>query len=141
MLAFHPLDLDLFHLGRNGTHHARRHLVLQVEDVLEQSVETVRPQMAACGGIDQLAGNTHTATRLPDTALENLAHTQLTPDLLDVDGTALLGEAGITRDHEKGVEARQACDDVFHHAISKILQLRIATHVLEGQNRNRGLVG
>ena len=38
------------------------------------------------------------------------------------------------RDHEQRFEPRQRGDDVFHHAVGKILLLRIAAHALKRQN-------
>jgi len=35
------------------------HLVLKLEDVVDQSVEPIGPQMRAVGRLDQLAGNAH----------------------------------------------------------------------------------
>ena len=46
-LALRALDLGPLQPGRDRADHARRHLVLQIEDVGELAVEPVGPQIAA----------------------------------------------------------------------------------------------
>lgn len=45
--AFRALDLGLLDPGRHCTDHARRNLVLQIEDVRKRAIETVRPDVGA----------------------------------------------------------------------------------------------
>ena len=127
--------------GRDRADDARRHLVLQIEDVLELAVEAVRPEMRAGCGIDELPGDAHPVCRLAHAAFEHVAHPELAADLLHVHGPALVGEARIAGDHEQPAHARQRGDDLFHHAVGEILLLRVAAHVLERQDRDRRLVG
>src|SRR5690242_17645304 len=49
-----------------GPHDTRGNLVLQVEDVVEASVEAVRPEVRAGPGVDQLTGDAHPVAGLPD---------------------------------------------------------------------------
>ena len=44
-LAARPLDLRLLQLRSNGADDAGGHLILQVEDVLDSAIETIRPEM------------------------------------------------------------------------------------------------
>src|SRR5262249_35728716 len=53
--------------------HARRDLVLKIEDVLQRAVEAVRPQMGAARRVDQLAGDTHPVTGSAHRAFEYIA--------------------------------------------------------------------
>ena len=58
-LALGALDLGLLQLGRDRPDHARRHLVLQFEDIVECAVEAIRPEVRRRSGVDQLAGDAH----------------------------------------------------------------------------------
>ena len=107
-LALGPFDLGLLELRRDGADHARRHLVLQIEDVRQVAIEAVRPEMRAGRGIDELAGDAHPAARLAHAAFEHVADAELAPDLLHVHRPALVGEARIARDDEQPAHARRA---------------------------------
>src|SRR6266849_3114034 len=74
---------------------ARRHLVLEVEDIFERAVEAVGPEMRAGFSFDQLHADAHPPTALPDRAFENVADTQLATDALYVDRLAFVGEGRI----------------------------------------------
>ncbi len=140
-LAFGAFDFGLLQLRPDRADDARRHLVLQIEDILQRAVETVGPEMRIGRAVDELAGDAHPVRRLAHAAFEDVAHPQLAADLFYIDRPALVGEAGVPGDDEQPAHARQRRDDVFHHAIGEILLLRVAAHVLERQNRNRRLVG
>ena len=83
---FGAFDLRLLQARRDGDDHPRGHLVLQVEDVLERAVETVRPQMRPRLGVDQLAGDPHLGAGLAHGAFQHVADPELAPDLLHVHG-------------------------------------------------------
>jgi len=89
---------------------------------------------------DQLRGDAHPPTALPDRAFEDVAHAQLATDSLYVDRLALVGEGAIARDDEEPADAAERGDDLLDHAVGEIFLLRIAGHVLEGQHRDRWLV-
>ncbi len=59
-LALRAPDLGVLKLGCDCAHHARRHPVLQIEDIFEVSIEPVRPQMGFAGSFDQLCGDAPT---------------------------------------------------------------------------------
>ena len=61
---------------------ADRDLLLQFEYVFERAVEAVGPQVRAGFRLDQLRGDAHPPTALPDRAFENVAHAQLATDSL-----------------------------------------------------------
>ena len=77
------------------------------------AVEAVGPEMRAGRRIDELAGDPHPLARLAHAAFEHVAHAQLAPDLLHVDRPALVGEAGVARDHEQPAHARERGDDLL----------------------------
>ncbi len=55
--ALGTFDFGLLQLRRNCTNDACRHLILQVEDVVESTVESVRPEMRAGHGVNELPGD------------------------------------------------------------------------------------
>src|SRR6516164_419637 len=97
--------------------------------------------MRAGQGIDQLPGDAHASSRLAYRALEDIAHAELAPDLLHVDGAALVREGRIAGNDEQPADLAQSSDDFFDHAVGEILLLGIAAHIGEGQHRDRRLVG
>ena len=97
--------------------------------------------MPAAAGIDELRRDAHAIAGLADAALEQKAHAQVASDLLHFDRPALVGEGGVARDHEQARGLREVGDQVFGHAVAEIFLLRIAAHVLEGQDGDRWLVG
>jgi hypothetical protein len=125
----------------NRGDHAHRELVLKREDVVERAVVTLRPDVPAGLRLDQLTGDAQAVRRLADTALEDVAHAELTPGLLQVHRSALVGEARIAGDHEEPLDAREAGDDVLGHAVGEILLLHVAAHVGERQHGDRRPVG
>src|SRR5262249_1227965 len=73
-------------------------------------------------------------------AFEHIAHPELSPDPLHIDGLALVGEARIAGDDEEPFDTRQRGDDFLDHAVGEIFLVRVAAHVLEWQNRDRGFM-
>src|SRR6478609_5099635 len=133
-------DFDFQQFWSNGSDDIRRYFVLERENIAETALEPVCPDMRAGARVDQLAGDANRSGDLADTAFQHVANTEFAPDLLDVDGPALVGKTRIAGDDEQKLEARQRRDDVVDDAISKIVLLGIAAHVLERQYRNRGPV-
>src|SRR5712691_6853070 len=97
--------------------------------------------MRAVCRVDQLRGDAYAATRFAHRALQNVANSELAPDLLHVDGAALVGEARIAGDHEEPADPGKSGDDLLDHAIDEIFLLRVAAHIGEGQDSDRRLVG
>ena len=80
-------------------------LILELEHIFDRAVEPVGPQMRAGFGLDQLRGDADPAAALAHRAFEHIAHAQFAPDLLHIDGLALVGEARIAGDHEQPADA------------------------------------
>src|SRR5262249_51626954 len=97
--------------------------------------------MRAGGRLDQLPSDTDPLASFAYRAFEDIAHAELTPDLLHIDGLALVCKARIPSDHEEPADAAERGDDLLDHAIGEILLLGIAAHVREGQHRDRRLSG
>jgi hypothetical protein len=128
---------DFGHLqGRlDDAGHADRHFVLHFEDVFEETVEPVGPQMRAGRRVDKLRGNPDSAPGFAHRAFEDIAHTQFTPDPLHVYCLALVRKARIAGDDEEPSDPRQRSDDFLDHAVGEIFLLRVAAHVLEWHYR------
>src|SRR5205814_7674360 len=57
----------------NDTGDARCHVILKLENIFEQTIEAVSPEMRAVFGFDQLAGNAHSVAGLAHGALKHVA--------------------------------------------------------------------
>jgi hypothetical protein len=92
-------------------------------------------------GIDELSRDAHSVCPLANAAFQHVAHPKLAPDLLHVDGAALVCEARAAGDDEQRLETRQRRDDVIYHAVGEIFLFRIGAQVGEGENGDRGFIG
>ena len=115
-------------------------VVLQLEDIGQLAIVSVRPQMHAVRGIDQLSGDAHPAGGLAHAALENVPDAELACDVANVDRFTLEGESGIARDDEEPSLPGQPGDDVLGQPVREIFLLRIAAHILKRQHGDRRLV-
>src|SRR6476619_7041945 len=88
--------------------------------------------MRACNRIDQLPCDANFPRRLPHRPPEDIAHAEPSPDFLDIDCSALEGEARIARDHEQRLEARQRGDNVFDDTVGKVLLFWNGSTAMEG---------
>ena len=91
-------------LGVQRVRQARDDFVLHVEDIGERLVEALGPEMTARFGVDELHVDAHAVAAALEAALEDIADVQLAPDLLQIDGFALVSESGVAPDlvSEKG---------------------------------------
>src|SRR5262249_16716928 len=121
-------------------HYLLRHLVLKLKYIVQRTVKAVRPCVSAAHRIDQLGRNSQSTPSLAHTAFEDKANAKFAADLSDVGRFSFVSKTRVARDHKQRFETRQRGDDVLHHAVSEILLLGIARHVLEWQNSDRGLV-
>src|SRR5215813_1254912 len=128
------LDLRALEPWLNGPHRPCRHLILQVKYVLQGAIEAVRPNVSASCRIDELPGESHTISCLAHTPLEHVTNAEFARDLFDVDGAALVGEAGVSRDDKQRRKTRQRRDDFIGHAIGEILLFWVRADILKRQN-------
>src|SRR5262249_49485849 len=119
-LSSRPLDLHALERWLDRPDDARCHPILQLEYVLQGTIEAIRPDVAPGIRIDELPGEAHPTSCLAHAPLEHIAHPELTTDLLHVNGTTLVREAGVARDDEQRPEARQRRDDFLDHAIGEV---------------------
>jgi hypothetical protein len=73
-------------------------LVLQFENVVKGTIETVGPDMRASCRVDQLPGDAHAVAGFAQAAFEHVAHAQFAPDLAQIRRFALVGKARIPGD-------------------------------------------
>jgi hypothetical protein len=116
------------------------YFVLEVEHVFEEAVEAVGPEMRAGTCVDQLRGDTHATPRFAHRAFEDIAHTQLAADLVDVEWLGFVCKARIAGDDEEPPDPREGGNDLLDDAVCEVFLLGIAAHVLEWHHRQRGLV-
>src|SRR5262245_8371056 len=126
-LASGSVDLCLLKFRRNGTHHARSDLVLQIEDVVETTIKALCPQMHSGRGVDKLPGNPDAAACLAYAPFENVTDPQLLPDLLHVYGSPFVRKTRVPRDNEEAAKARQRSNNLLDHPIGEVLLLAVAT--------------
>src|SRR5262245_27353430 len=83
-LMLRTLYLRLFKPWRDRPHDTCSHLVLQLKDILQRTVEAVCPEMRARGHIDQLCGDPQPVGRLAHATFKHIAYPQFASDLLHV---------------------------------------------------------
>src|SRR6266481_2053688 len=69
--------------------------------------------MCTGDGLDQLRSDAYALAGLAHRSLQEVADTQLLPDLLHVNGLALVGEARIAGDNEEPTNATERGDDLL----------------------------
>src|SRR5262249_54220679 len=67
--------------GRNGADHVGRDPILEIEHVLECSIETVSPYMNASFTINELSGNANLPAGFANASLQDVADAELLPHL------------------------------------------------------------
>jgi hypothetical protein len=90
--------------------------------------------MRARRRVDQLAGDPHPVAGLSDRAFEHVTHAELPRRLVHIDRLALVTKARISGDDKQPGAARDCGGDLLDHAVGEVFLLRIAAHVLEGQD-------
>ena len=98
---FRASRLGRHKLGVQRVRQAHNDFVLHVEKIGERLVEAFGPKMTAEFGVDELHIDAHAASAALDAAFQHIAELQLTADLLQIDGLALVGERGVAPDHER----------------------------------------
>src|SRR5215469_447174 len=102
------------------------------------------PEARRCPPTSHQSGRTSDAdplTSLADRTLQHISNTEFSSYLLRVNWLAFVSEARTADNDEKPANARERSDNFLDHAIREIFLLWIATHVGEGQNRDRRFVG
>src|SRR5262249_23958918 len=104
-LSSRALDLRPLEPWLDGPNDAGGHPVLHVEHVFQSAVEAIRPNVTARRRIDELPGDAHAGSRLAHATFKHVADPKLAPNLLHVDGLALVREGRVPRDYEQPADA------------------------------------
>ena len=80
----------------DGTCDAARDVVLEFEDIIERTVETVGPDVGTARRVDKLAGDAHAVAGFANRTFEHVTHAQLALDLLHIYGPSFVCKARIT---------------------------------------------
>src|SRR6516165_2914202 len=117
-----------------------RNPVLKREHVVEVTLETVGPDMAAVQAVDQLCRQSYAIAGLADAPLQHMPDAEHSPDFADVPRLSLEHKARIASDNQQFRNLRQCGQYVFSDTVGKILLLGIPAHVLKRQNGDGRLV-
>src|SRR5205814_8033712 len=98
VLAVRTLDLGRQDARCDGAYNAVGDLILNRENVFYCTVVSLGPQMTSCARLNQLSGDAEAIAGFSDAAFEDVTHAELAADLFDIDGVALVGEAGVSSD-------------------------------------------
>ncbi len=123
--------------GVQRARQARDDLVLHVEEIGQRLVEPLGPEMIAGFGVDELDVDAHAVSAALNAALEDIADVQLAPDLLQIDGFALVGESRVAPDHERASNARKIGRQALRDPVDEMLLLRVAADIGERQDDDR----
>src|SRR5262245_4473365 len=74
-------------------------------------------------------------------ALDDVTSIEILPHLPDVRGLILVCEGGIASRNQKLGKLSQPRDQLLGNSIGKVLLIASGTHVVKGQNSNRGVLG
>src|SRR5262245_14968782 len=96
-------------------------LILQRKQIARIPVETLGPEVPAGLGIDQLGVYADLIPMALDTAFENITHAQFTTQLLCIDRFALIGERGISGDHQAPLDTRDIGRKILGNPVREIL--------------------
>ena len=124
------------HLRGKYRRNCPRDLVLDREDVLQLAVVTLGPAMSARRCIDELRVDANTPGDPAYATFQDVAHTQFTADLSDINRLHVELKARVACDHEQVREPRQLSDDVVGNAVAEVFLLRVAAHVGEAEDSN-----
>ena len=109
-------------------------LVLDGKNIGKIAIESVRPNVRAVCGVDELARNADARGGFAHTAFEDEIGAQLSADALHFHGLTFVGERRVTCDDRQRRNLREIGDDVFGDAVAEIFLLRIAAHVREWED-------
>ena len=136
-----PRSLRPPHLRLDRAYDLCRHLILQIEYVLDSTFEVFGPDMRRRCGVDELSGDADARSRLAHAAFQHKANAKFAADLSHIDGAALVGKGRVARDDVHVPVVGQARDDVLNHAVGEIVLIAVSTHVLKRQDCDRQPVG
>ena len=112
-------------------------VVLDIKDVLELALVSLRPQGQAVGRVHQLGRHSEAWPRAADAALEDGRHSELLADLARIDGLPLKRESRAACRHTKAGDFAQRARELVGHPVSEIFLLGVVAHVYQGEHGDR----
>ena len=135
-LALAAVVFGSIEFGFDGGSYPLCDLVLHRKNVRDLAVVALGPDMVSGGAVDQLGGDPHPVARSSHAAFEHIAHAKLAADLLHIDSTAFVSERAVACDDKVPSKLRQRGDDLFDHAVSEVVLLRVAAQIGERKHRD-----
>jgi len=89
--------------------------------------------MFGCAGA-AFRADTNPAARATDAPFEDIAHAQLSADLLCVHRLVPIGECGVARDDEHVRNPRQIGRQILGDAVGEVALFRVVAQIGEGQH-------
>src|SRR3984885_14638784 len=141
--ALAPRTLDLGDANRRLqlTRYLLGYAILQIKNVIDGAVMTPGPDMGAALGLYQLHDNPDAVAGLLHAAFEAIGDAQFVANVAHIPRPAFVGKRGVPRDQQKRAYSRKRPGDRFDDAISQILLIVLAAHIVKGKHGNRWLVG
>jgi len=114
-----------------------RDFVLHGEDVGHLTVERVRPEVEARGGVDELRCHPEPSADVAHTTAQHRGDVKSSSDFADVTARAAKRERARTRRNLEPFQLRQRVDQLLAQSITQVIVLGVAAHVDERQHGNR----
>src|SRR6187200_1819782 len=99
-LQFDALKFECLYLRVNGSHDAARNVVLQLKNIRQVAVESIRPKMPAGRCVDKLTRYSNLLPGFPNAAFEDIPNAQLATYMPHINGLPLVRKARISRDYK-----------------------------------------
>ncbi len=116
-------------------------LILHGKNIVKFAVILFGPNVVIADRINKLRGDPDPIGGAPDTAFQDILHTQFAGDLSNINGPPLVDKRRVARDDEELVEAGECGDDVLGYAVGEKFLFRVVGHIVERQHRDGWLVG
>ncbi len=132
---------------RRGERHPERlgdgrgDLLLHREDVLQDAVVAVGPEMEPVGAVDELGGNADAVAGLADAPLQHRPHPQVRGHPGDVHGFAAVLGHRVAGRHPESLDLGEIGEDVLGDPRAEVLALLVGGEVLEVEHGQRRPVG
>src|SRR5437016_2159170 len=97
--------------------------------------------MHASFGVKQLRSDTHSLATLPNRTIEHVADAQFAANSLHIDDLTLVSEGRASGDHKQPSDARKGVNDLFDHAVGKMLLFGILADIREWEHGDGRLLG
>jgi hypothetical protein len=108
-------------LGLNAGHDPFGDLFLDDKDIGDLAVVTLREQVVAGRRFDEQHRDADLLAGAPCAALDQIGCAQLSTNLRDVLGPALVGKCRIARDHRKPAPICKRCNDILGKSVDEIV--------------------